>query len=91
MQMGCPGDKKPSGRFTGFDKLCLSPVIRSLLFILPVPQSLPGSSQTCLPVLCQHRLLSFSSGLRSTPEVLFVMIGGPLGEAGPFWELLYVS
>ena len=66
-------------------------MIRSLFFILPVPQSLPGSFQTCLPVLCQHWLLSFSSGLRPTLEVLVVMIRGPLGEAGPFWELLCVS
>lgn len=75
----------------GIYKLWLSPVIRSLLFKLPGPQSLPGSFQTCLPVLCQHWLLSFSSGLRPTPEVLVVMIRGSLGEAGPFWELLRVS
>ena len=66
-------------------------MIRSLLFKLLGPQCLPGSYQTCLPVLCQHLLLSFSSHLGPTPKVLVVMIRGLLGEARPFWESLCVS
>lgn len=76
MQMGSPGNKKPSSLFMGINKLCLSLVICSLLFKLLGPQSLPGSYQTCLR---QHLLLFFSSHLGPTPKVLVVMIRGLLG------------